>query len=147
MEKNNFLPYDIRKKREVLKNKLINLAILILFLADVIFLINLYFEILNYKNKINIKEGTSIIVQNNNTDNKASFKDADVLNLISEKIKNVNYTNISIKDENVEIELLSNENFQRLVSDIENNPKLIIKSLVKSQSSDKYNVVIGVRSI
>ncbi|MCD2345174.1 hypothetical protein [Clostridium guangxiense] len=147
MEKNNFLPYDIRKKREVLKNKLINLAILILFLADVIFLINLYFEILNYKNKINIKEGTSIIVQNNNTDNKASFKDADVLKLISEKIKNVNYTNISIKDENVEIELLSNENFQRLVSDIENNPKLIIKSLVKSQSSDKYNVVIGVRSI
>lgn len=147
MEKNNFLPYDIRKKREVLKNKLINLAIVILFLADVIFLINLYFEILNYKNKINIKEGTSIIVQNNNTDNKASFKDADVLNLISEKIKNVNYTNISIKDENVEIELLSNENFQRLVSDVENNPKLIIKSLVKSQSSDKYNVIIGVRSI
>lgn len=147
MEKNNFLPYDIRKKREVLKNKLINLAIVILFLADVIFLINLYFEILNYKNKINIKEGTSIIVQNNNTDNKASFKDADVLNLISEKIKNVNYTNISIKDENVEIELLSNENFQRLVSDVENNPKLIIKSLVKSQSSDKYNLIIGVRSI
>lgn len=145
MKENNFLPYKMRKKNEALKNKLVNSTIIILFIINVVFLISLYFNILSNRNRDIIKQGPEIAVQTKN--NKTNFRDADILKLISKKIKNNNYTSISIKDGIVEFEFSSQEGIQRSIKDIENDPNLIIKSLVKFQSSNKYNMVVEVKDI
>lgn len=145
MKENNFLPYEMRKKNEVLKNKLVNSTIIILFIINVVFLINLYFNILSHREKDSIKQGADISLQTKN--NKTNFRDADILKLISKKIKGNNYTHISIKDGIVEFEFSSQEDLQRSIKDIENDSNLIIKSLVKSQSSNNYNMVVEVKNI
>lgn len=144
MKENNFLPYEIRKKNEILRNKLVDSIIIILFFINAVFLIKLYLNILSHGDKNTIKQEPYISVQSKN--NKTSFRNADILKLISKKIKNENYTHVAIKDGIVELEFASEEDLQRGIKDIENDSNLLIKSLTKSQSSDKYNMIVEVKS-
>lgn len=146
MEKNNFLPYDIRKKRETLKNKLINSIIIILIFMNIVFLINLYLKVLDHKNIAFVGEKTEVLSQKENVSSKGNFEAANTLKLICDKIKDKNYTHIEIKNKTIYLEFLSRENFERSVKDIENDSNFIIKNLVKSKDSDKYSMVIEVKS-
>lgn len=146
MEKNNFLPYEIRKKREILKNKLINSIIVILFFINIVLLINLYLKLVQYKNMAPIKEENGVQLQNKGEDSAVNFKDADTLKLISDKIKDKNYTHIIIKNKNVQLEFLCREDLERSIKDIENDSNFIVNNLTKSKDSDKYNMIIEVKS-
>lgn len=146
MEKNNFLPYEIRKKREVLKNKLTNSIIIILFFVNIVLLINLYLKVLDYKNRTSIREKTGVLLQKKNIGNEANFQAADTLKLICDKIKCKKYTHIEIKNKNIHLEFSNRGDFESSVKDIENDSNFIVKNLMKSKDSDKYNMFIEVKS-
>lgn len=146
MEKNNFLPYEIRKKRETLKNNLINSIIIILIFMNIVFLINLYLKVLDYKNSAFVGEKTEVLSQKENVGKSGNFEAANTLKLICDKIKDKNYTHIEIKNRTIYLEFLSREDFERSVKDIENDSNFIIKNLVKSKDSDKYSMAIEVKS-
>ncbi|MFL0251576.1 hypothetical protein ACJDT4_14230 [Clostridium neuense] len=147
MEKNNFLPYEIRKKRESLRNKLANSTIIILFFINFVCLMNLYFKLLDCRSKAAEKQETSITVQNKEDNIKADFKDVDILKLISEKIKNKDYTSISIKEGTVEVDFSSKEDLKESIRKIEEDSRLIITSLSKAQGNDGYSMIIEVKGI
>lgn len=146
MEKNNFLPYNIRKKREILKNNVFNSIIAILFFINIVLLINLYLKLAHYKNMAPIKEEGGIQLQNKGENSVVNFKDADTLKLICDKIKDKNYTHIIIKNKNVQLEFPCREDFERSIKDIENDSNFFVNNLTKSKDSDKYNMFIEVKS-
>lgn len=147
MEENNFLPYEIRKKREYVKNKLTNSAIIILLFMNFVCLANLYFKILDCKYKTTARQETDIISQNKNENIETNFKDVDILKFISQKVKNKDYISISIKDGTAEIDFPSEEHLKESIREIEEDPRLIIRSLSKSQSIDGYSMIIEVKGI
>lgn len=146
MEKNDFLPYEIRKKRETLKNKLANFIIIILFFMNIVFLINLYLKELDYKNSNSLTQKTGIISEKGKVSNKANFETADTLKLICSKIKDKNYTHIEMKNKTIYLEFLNRENFERSVKDIESDSNFIVKNVMKSKDSDKYTMFIEVKN-
>lgn len=146
MEKNNFLPYELRKKRETLKDNLANSVIIILIVMNVVFLINIYLKVLGDKNRNFAREKTEIVSQKDNIRKEANFEAANTLKLICDKIKDKNYTHIEIKGKTIYLEFLSKENFERSIKDIENDSNFVIKNLMKSKDSDKYSMSIEVKS-
>lgn len=146
MEKNNFLPYEIRKKRQTLKNKLANSIIIILIFMNIVFAINLYLKVLDYKNRTFVREKAEILSHKENVENKGNFQVANTLKLICGKVKDKNYTHIEIKNKTIYLEFLSRENFERSVKDIENDSNFIVKNLMKSKDSNQYSMFIEVKS-
>lgn len=141
MSENNFLPYEIKKKKYVVKNKIVSFIICALFILNLIFCIKIFMNESNYKDSIN-SEKLMDYKQVSNDGLKAkmkNFKNIDIFNDITKEAKCKKLSDIEIKNGMCNFSL-NNNDLKNVVLEIEKSFKII--SISKSQNNNLYNFIV-----
>lgn len=141
MSENNFLPYEIKKKKYVVKNKIVSFIICALFILNLIFCIKIFMNETNYKDSINSEKILDYKKVSNDSlkVKKKSFKNIDIFNDITKEAKCQKLSDIEIKDGMCNFSL-NNNDLKNVVLEVEKSFKII--SISKSQNNNLYNFIV-----
>lgn len=141
MSENNFLPYEIKKKKYVVKNKIVGFIICALFILNLIFCIKIFMNETNYKGSINSEKIMDYKKVSNDSlkAKKKNFKNIDIFNDITKEAKCKKLSDIEIKNGMCNFSL-NNNDLKNVVLEVEKNFKII--SISKSQNNNLYNFIV-----
>lgn len=150
MSENNFLPYEINKKRYLLRNRRIKLLILALSIINIFMLIRLSAKVSDYNSRLSIialnkKEASGEIKYNKNTASLRKLSNTEHTLALIDNTSDDLWKDAEINEGTVNLSV-NQKDLQPFIENLSKIPLIKIKRISKTQDSDTYTLTIEVKN-